>query len=130
MGLVVVFRGGVEESWSCMASSPIRPLPHPATTAHRHTHTRQPTPLSLQERLGITLRKMDELECLMRGLEFVLQHVVGECYTYKPDRAPSTPVRLCVCFVWIFWPCFLLCVCVCVCVCVPACPPCFRASDV
>lgn len=53
------------------------------TTPQRHHH---------QERLGITLRKMDELECLMRGLEFVLVHVVGECYTYKPDRAPN-PVR-------------------------------------
>ena len=50
---------------------------------------------TFHERLGITLRKMDELECLMRGLEFVLQHVVGECYTYKPDKAPSAvrPVR-------------------------------------
>ncbi len=45
-----------------------------------------------QERLGITLRKMDELDCLMRGLEFVLQHVVGECYTYKPDKSLSMPL--------------------------------------
>ncbi len=44
-----------------------------------------------QERLGITLRKMDELDCLMRGLEFVLQHVVGECYTFKPDKSLSMP---------------------------------------
>jgi hypothetical protein len=45
------------------------------------------------DRLGITLKKMDELECLMRGLEFVLQHVVGECYTYKPDpKAPTSQV--------------------------------------
>jgi type II pantothenate kinase len=38
-----------------------------------------------QDRLDITLKKMDELECLMKGLEFVLHHVVGECYTFKPD---------------------------------------------
>lgn len=43
-----------------------------------------------QDRLAITLRKMDELDCLMRGLEFVLQHVVGECYTYKPDKSLAT----------------------------------------
>ena len=67
------------------------PLPAclPAHSSHHHT---TPQRHHHQERLGITLRKMDELECLMRGLEFVLVHVVGECYTYKPDRAPN-PVR-------------------------------------
>lgn len=49
------------------------------------------------ERLGINLRKMDELDCLMRGLEFVLQHVVGECYTYKCE--PSKFVSISTAFI-------------------------------
>jgi len=37
--------------------------------------------------LGITIDKQDELDSLVAGMQFVLADVVGECYTFKPNRA-------------------------------------------
>ena len=49
-----------------------------------------------ESQLGIQLIKLDELDCLMTGLQFVLLHVVGECYTYcaKPLRTEEKFPRL------------------------------------
>jgi type II pantothenate kinase len=35
--------------------------------------------------LGIEIRKEDELDSLVAGMQFVLSTVVGECYTFRPE---------------------------------------------
>lgn len=42
-----------------------------------------------QEQLGITMKKQDELDSLVAGMQFVLSTVVGECYTFRPPRDSS-----------------------------------------
>jgi type II pantothenate kinase len=42
-----------------------------------------------REQLGITMKKQDELDSLVAGMQFVLSTVVGECYTFRPPRKPS-----------------------------------------
>ena len=45
-----------------------------------------------EEQLGITFVQLDELGCLVRGMNFALTNVVGECYTYRNDAtAPVIP---------------------------------------
>jgi len=39
--------------------------------------------------LGIKMKKHDELDCLVAGLQYVLSDVVGECYTFKPKISYS-----------------------------------------
>lgn len=36
----------------------------------------------LDAKLGIHVRKVDEMDALMRGLTFTLQTAVDECYTF------------------------------------------------
>ncbi|RHY31587.1 hypothetical protein DYB32_003349 [Aphanomyces invadans] len=36
-----------------------------------------------EDHLGISLQKCDELDCLIRGMVFVMRHVADECYTFK-----------------------------------------------
>ncbi|KAF0687231.1 Aste57867_20993 [Aphanomyces stellatus] len=36
-----------------------------------------------EDNLGICLEKVDELECLIRGMVFVMRHVHDECYTFN-----------------------------------------------
>ena len=43
-----------------------------------------------QDELGISMKKVDELESLVAGMQFVLQTVVGECYTYRPPQGHKT----------------------------------------
>lgn len=43
-----------------------------------------------QDQLGITFTQFDELGCLVRGMNFALTNVVGECYTYR-NRSPAPP---------------------------------------
>lgn len=35
-------------------------------------------------RLVVKMLKMDEMECLVRGLQFALANIPEECYTYRP----------------------------------------------
>jgi Fumble len=50
----------------------------------------------LRDELAITMKKQDELDSLVAGMQFVLNTVVGECYTYRPrhhddnDHHPTT----------------------------------------
>ncbi|CAM9285417.1 unnamed protein product, partial [Discosporangium mesarthrocarpum] len=37
------------------------------------------------QRLGVEMLQMDEMACLVRGLQFALANVPGECYTYRPE---------------------------------------------
>lgn len=37
-----------------------------------------------QRLLGIKMEKVDELDSLVTGMQFVLSTVIGECYTYRP----------------------------------------------
>ena len=47
-----------------------------------------------EEQLGITFLQLDELGCLVRGMNFALTNVVGECYTYRNDAsAPIIPIK-------------------------------------
>jgi type II pantothenate kinase len=39
-----------------------------------------------QQELGITMKKQDELDSLVAGMQFVLRTVVGECYTFRPTK--------------------------------------------
>ena len=43
-----------------------------------------------QEELGIAIRKYDELDSMVAGMQFVLSTVVGECYTFRPGTSSST----------------------------------------
>ncbi|CAK4207472.1 unnamed protein product [Aphanomyces euteiches] len=36
-----------------------------------------------EDHLGISLHKCDELECLIRGMVYVMRHVHDECFTFK-----------------------------------------------
>ena len=45
--------------------------------AHKYSDT-------LEHQLGITMKRFDELQCLVAGMQFVLRTVVGECYSYQP----------------------------------------------
>ena len=48
-----------------------------------------------EEQLGITFVQLDELGCLVRGMNFALTNVVGECYTYRNDAtAPTIPIKI------------------------------------
>lgn len=40
--------------------------------------------------LGIQMKKQDELDSLVAGMQFVLGTVVGECYTFRPRRITAT----------------------------------------
>lgn len=39
-------------------------------------------------RLGVRMLQMDEMECLVRGMQFALANIPGECYTYRPPPPP------------------------------------------
>ena len=39
---------------------------------------------SFLERLGVKMLQMDEMECLVRGMQFALASIPNECYTYRP----------------------------------------------
>jgi len=41
--------------------------------------------------LGITMAKQSEMDSLVAGMQFVMQDIVGECYTFKPsDWSPES----------------------------------------
>ncbi|KAL7470124.1 hypothetical protein ACHAXS_010349 [Conticribra weissflogii] len=37
-----------------------------------------------ERELGITMKKQDEMDSLVAGMQFVMSDIVGECYTFKP----------------------------------------------
>lgn len=39
---------------------------------------------SFFKRLGVKTLQMDEMECLVRGMQFALANIPEECYTYRP----------------------------------------------
>ena len=44
-----------------------------------------------QKELGITMAKQNEMDSLVAGMQFVMQDIVGECYTFKPcDWTPHS----------------------------------------
>lgn len=49
------------------------------------------------ERLGVKMLKMDEMECLVRGMQFALANIPEECFTYRPPsqtEGRSDPERM------------------------------------
>jgi pantothenate kinase len=42
-----------------------------------------------EQDLGIEMKKQDELDSLVAGMQFVLSTVVGECYTFRPHTTLS-----------------------------------------
>lgn len=36
------------------------------------------------QRLGVRMLQMDEMECLVRGMQFALANIPEACYTYRP----------------------------------------------
>jgi len=47
----------------------------------------------LEEQLGVEVVDIDEMASLVRGLEFVVGNVVGECYTYRPQHTNAAGGR-------------------------------------
>ena len=45
-----------------------------------------------EEQLGITFVQLDELGCLVRGMNFALMNVENECYTYRNDSTSPVPM--------------------------------------
>lgn len=45
---------------------------------------------SFLQRLGVKMLPMDEMECLIRGMQFALANIPQECYTYRPPLETST----------------------------------------
>ena len=45
-----------------------------------------------EEQLGITFVQLDELGCLVRGMNFALTNVENECYTYRNDSTSPVPM--------------------------------------
>lgn len=45
-----------------------------------------------KQELGIEMKKQDELDSLVAGMQFVLSTVIGECYTFRP-REPGLPCK-------------------------------------
>lgn len=39
---------------------------------------------SFLQRLGVRMLQMDEMECLVRGMQFALANIPEACYTYRP----------------------------------------------
>eukprot|EP00752_Nemacystus_decipiens_P014739 g13125.t1 len=39
---------------------------------------------SFMQRLGVRMLQMDEMECLVRGMQFALANIPEACYTYRP----------------------------------------------
>eukprot|EP00903_Cladosiphon_okamuranus_P013302 g12399.t1 len=51
---------------------------------------------SFMQRLGVRMLQMDEMECLVRGMQFALANIPEACYTYRPpvevqEAVPSPP---------------------------------------
>jgi type II pantothenate kinase len=42
-----------------------------------------------KQELGIEMKKQDELDSLVAGMQFVLRTVVGECYSFRPEKVAS-----------------------------------------
>ena len=42
-----------------------------------------------EHELGIQMKKQDELDSLVAGMQFVLSSVVGECYSFRPKNVSS-----------------------------------------
>lgn len=47
-----------------------------------------------KDKLGITIVKCDEMECLIQGLNFLLQYVPDECYYLETPTQPLTSRRI------------------------------------
>lgn len=43
------------------------------------------------DRVGINMIKQAEMKSLVCGIEFVLKSLVGECFTFKPERIKKNP---------------------------------------
>ena len=43
-----------------------------------------------EEELGISMKKQDELDSLVAGMQFVLSTVVGECYSFRPRKGSGS----------------------------------------
>ncbi|CAN0448057.1 unnamed protein product, partial [Ectocarpus sp. 8 AP-2014] len=44
---------------------------------------------SFLQRLGVRMLQMDEMECLVRGMQFALANIPEACYTYRPPVGRS-----------------------------------------
>lgn len=52
---------------------------------------------SFLQRLGVRMLQMDEMECLVRGMQFALANIPEACYTYRPpveveEAVPPPPM--------------------------------------
>lgn len=46
---------------------------------------------SFRQRLGVRMLQMNEMECLVRGMQFALANIPEECYTYRPPLEEAVP---------------------------------------
>jgi type II pantothenate kinase len=47
-----------------------------------------------KDKLGVTVKKRDEMICLITGLNFILQHVHDECFYLETPQSPLTSRRI------------------------------------
>ena len=47
----------------------------------------------VRDRLGVTVQKEDEMECLIAGLNFLVKQIPNEVFTYDEKRLPEDPMR-------------------------------------
>jgi type II pantothenate kinase len=40
----------------------------------------------IQEKLSVHIEQMDEMECLVRGMQFAIANIPNECYSYEQER--------------------------------------------
>ena len=41
----------------------------------------------LQQKLGVEVQKMDEIECVVRGCNFLLNHIPDEAFSFQKDAS-------------------------------------------
>lgn len=46
---------------------------------------------SFRQRLGVRMLQMNEMECMVRGMQFALANISEECYTYRPPLEVAVP---------------------------------------
>lgn len=44
-----------------------------------------------RQRLGVRMLQMNEMECMVRGMQFALANISEECYTYRPPLEAALP---------------------------------------
>jgi type II pantothenate kinase len=75
--------GGINYLSSTAITDNIRTIGCTGGGAHKYSTL-------FQDQLEITVEQMDELGCLLKGMDFALTNVLDECYTYRFDETQDS----------------------------------------